>query len=1157
MSYRLRHSHLLCKACITARITDTRYHYRPPISRCLQDNNLFLGNKVFANLGSLSMVGRPCSTPWTRLAAPASPGDSTLTLSTSVAGQWFAGDHLAISPTEYNISGLEEVVIASVAGAVVTLTAPLSSWHYAGPGGTPGSVAAGTTLSAVVARLTRNVVISANLTTPDDAWGVTLYSYVVQRPDPTRVGATISRWGSMDLRYVQMKHGGKQSDPAFPGLSGSVAPALGVQYGDFLYNTAIPDSNPPTYLEGCAITNGFNYGFTAVAAKHVTINASVFHSTFRDGLSFDADSTGVTLVGTAMLGNYRSPDVNAAGQTPWVRPQSAVFINSAPALMSGNVVAGTVDAGYTIRAPPCATGPSALLRVSNNEAHAVRIGVYILPSRGGAGPTGCVAVDGFKVWKAAHVGILTVDQLSSLRVSHAWVSDSHIGVSLNFIRFDREETQINISDSTIVGSSPATRGCGEATTCMAVTAADTRGDTCGSVLGGGYRRAGLLMPQFTGRAKTCEIDPDGMAVCDPPNIVTRMCSLPWEQRYGTGLGGAHAMFLSGVTFSGFNVSECGGLASHAVVQNPTQTDDSVPAYASRIMWDAMLPDGRFDFRMNGNTPADCADGVGCDATSFVNWEDVDGTLTGSGIPRSTVLGANPALAFASPRCEGQAGWGGIQCGGTGLLGAPTGPTVFRAGVISQVDTDAGHLNLGGLQVTRVEPGIVDLNDNTTWPAHPHLIVPNMTTQLYWPATEPNAIQYQWLSHEANEAVIISLFIQRPYSWQMFVSDCASCATVEVTMMQVANKSDTSLPTLTDPPGTFLFNPQARRLWFTVRGGVPGRTYTLVRTPAVQVTLLLAMSAEQFYGPDVVTNIALLLSINSWQIKVVDVQPGSVSVTTEIRDAQPTVVLNSTSLNSTADAAAYLAQQARMLALGAAITTMANTGQLSMLGSVPVLSVTVLTLPAPIALGGSSAGSSGSVQPVTVVPNNGSASSGLSSGSIAAIVIGSVLGFTILLGLIAMHRARVLGRAAHSGKVLDMLPIGLAGDAFANNAQWRNVNPMVVSQQRLQALQTAAAAPHASSPVPVAGPPRGSVRVGYSPSVAGSSKHGAPYTRSTAVIVPVARGPAVGSGSGGGGGSPAAPPAPTRSSARVLSRGNSNVKIEVGSGSGSSRNVLQK
>ena len=52
----------------------------------------------------------------------------------------------------------------------------------------------------------------------------------------------------------------------------------------------------------------------------------------------------------------------------------------------------------------------------------------------------------------------------------------------------------------------------------------------------------------------------------------------------------------------------------------------------------------------------------------------------------------------------------------------------------------------------------------------------------------------------------------------------------LTMKLAANASD--LPRTSDPAGTFLFNPQLRTLWFTVRGGEASRDLLLVQVRAL-------------------------------------------------------------------------------------------------------------------------------------------------------------------------------------------------------------------------------------------------------------------------------------------------------------------------------------
>ena len=53
----------------------------------------------------------------------------------------------------------------------------------------------------------------------------------------------------------------------------------------------------------------------------------------------------------------------------------------------------------------------------------------------------------------------------------------------------------------------------------------------------------------------------------------------------------------------------------------------------------------------------------------------------------------------------------------------------------------------------------------------------------------------------------------------------------------------------------------RRLWLTMRGDTSGvSTYEVVATAAVQLSLVLSVSIEEFYGPNIIQNIATLLQV---------------------------------------------------------------------------------------------------------------------------------------------------------------------------------------------------------------------------------------------------------------------------------------------------------
>jgi hypothetical protein len=226
-------------------------------------------------------------------------------------------------------------------------------------------------------------------------------------------------------------------------------------------------------------------------------------------------SSGAVLVGNLVTNTKRSPDLS----TTWVQPFSGFLLDVSPSLMVGNIVSGSEDTGYTIRADRCGVS---VPRIMNNEVHAALIGVYILPGQG----SNCVEVRSFVAWKCSHVGILTVDQTANLEVFGVVVSDSHIGVSLNFIRPGYGYGLLK--NSLVMGSTPGS-SCSQSTVCRAMNMFDVAGVGCNSVLGVGWRHVGVMASQYTNKGKTCEFG--GFEVCRPPNTPERMCALPWEKRY--------------------------------------------------------------------------------------------------------------------------------------------------------------------------------------------------------------------------------------------------------------------------------------------------------------------------------------------------------------------------------------------------------------------------------------------------------------------------------------------------------------------------------------------------------------------------------------------------------------------------------------------------
>lgn len=177
----------------------------------------------------------------------------------------------------------------------------------------------------------------------------------------------------------------------------------------------------------------------------------MFHQTYGSALAFDSNSFGAVVVNTAVVGAYSSPLNNAPGQIVWVLPQSAVYFNVVPGRLTGNVVGGAVDTGFTWRPTACDTVSAAA--VTGNEAHAVRIGHWPLATLTSGG---CSAVRGATAWKASHIGIFTVDSPVSVDVRGAFVADSHIGSSIALFARARTEVSVTYANSTFIGVSLGT-----------------------------------------------------------------------------------------------------------------------------------------------------------------------------------------------------------------------------------------------------------------------------------------------------------------------------------------------------------------------------------------------------------------------------------------------------------------------------------------------------------------------------------------------------------------------------------------------------------------------------------------------------------------------------------------------------------------------------
>ena len=949
-------------------ITLTGNHLSPIL---IVTNTQALGNKVMAVYGSVNLVGNPRAYVKSRLQTTLNPGATQLTVQEPV--DWVVGDVIVVSSTEYDVTQAENFTVTAVTSSgrttTLSLSAPAVNRHFGGSiqHNSPYLFAGkATNLSAVVALVNRNIVIRGDMT-GNAGYGYGGSIVVTEIPSTALSAASV---GKFNASFVQFQDMGKlnYSNPAL--LFSYYSAGSPYPGGNYFYQGKKPTgtqqklaSSAINAIRGCSLVNTWNQGIVAQGAQAMYLDSNVVVRAFTSAFQFDAYSYSPILTNNVVVGSWRSP----SDLPDWVHPIAAFYINTVPFAMTGNIATGGADAGYTVRLTDCLAGYG---QVYANEAHANLIGLYVLPDH--VTPNQCVAVYGFTLWKNAHVGLLTVDQLSNVEVVNSVVSDNHIGISLNFARGSVDD-HVYITNSVIMGSTAAST-CQQSLRCHAVSPTDFLATSaqCGSVYGNAYRRVGLMTLAWMNDGHTCEVDADGFTVCNPPNTPTRTCGMPWENRYGLPSSSFSLFNVSQTTFAFWNASDC-GLISAAVAWNPSQTDHTPIMNMKAITWTATDVNAHFSIKTTAAS-ADC--GNSCDGRDQLGIRDEDGTALGiavAGGVGNTLVSYNPAVTGTTANCQYQSSWNALSCANT----------VYRRMIMESEDIDRGTRRIGPVLINRQTSSnlsyfsVGPIDDECPERFHfswfPFLVQPGFAHDLEPTGTTPAYVRLTFLSQDPTEKMVVSVFYEQPSQLNLFVG-----------AQQVAPL--TRHPTMSDPIGSWVFDPQARRAYVVV-GGVPnGVQYNLIQTAYIQVTMTLAVDYSTFDGANVVQYLALLLGIAPWRIAVADVHSGSTVASYNIFDAT----------NTTSDPTSQQASQDRLFTLSnqlasAILNTTTANGQ-TFIAGYPVIALSIL--PPPV-------NGTGSATPsITVIAPPSSSSPLLSTGAIVGVSLGAIV-FALLFGALVV------------------------------------------------------------------------------------------------------------------------------------------------------------
>uniref|UniRef100_A0A8C1B8X1 PKHD1 like 1, tandem duplicate 2 n=1 Tax=Cyprinus carpio carpio TaxID=630221 RepID=A0A8C1B8X1_CYPCA len=867
----------------------------------LLPSGLNQGSKVLGVFGSLDLYGMPHNVYHTKLASTSQAGNSTLSLQESV--DWKVGDNILLSTTSYDPWQTEIRTITAVTdyGRTLTLDQPLSYTHigesYSVPG-TSGSYQ----LAGNVALLTRNIKIIGQeypeMNTQSYGARVLVGTFFI-----TKTADDTFITGKAQIRNVEFYQTGQEgwndlSDPRYSLVFYNLGGVVG-----------------ESYIKGCAFHNGFAPAIGVFGTDGLSIEDNVIHHTVGEGIRVWGDRNVVRrnlVTMTLWSGSYngRAEEFNFE----W---NAAIEVSEATnVILQGNIVAGYERVGYRIDGEPCPGSPNSVAQWSQNEAHGGLYGLYMNKD----GLPGCSQIQGFTVWRSFDFGIYVQVSMNVL-ISNVSLIDNGMGImsliySPSSLSHAYSDKTVRVQGALIVGSSPNFNCFDTLSTTMTYVAL-SRSHMAPRPPNGG--RSGICWPTFESNHNT-----------GPQKPLTGLMS------YNAIAG---IMTVSDTTFVGFK-SVCTTERNYMFMTNPGNEDLQHPISVERISKINSTEDSlAFIHRpdLSKVNPSDCVD-MDCDAKKKTFLKDLDGSFLGAvgavvpeseyewdGDPRHglgdyripkvmlTYLNGSripvnqiaPYKGVIRDTCSYMSTWQSYKCFGLN----------YRMLVIESLDADTETRRLSPVAI--LGDKYVDLINGPQdhgWCAgytcqkrvslFHAIVATNKSFDIYFTSTTPQKLRLMLLN-----AVRVAIFYSKPQRLDVYVNNNLIGPT---NAQWNADKTDYTLrdPTYTgqyfpgfnSSHGSNFFDQDYKMMNILLRGSEPLQILT---SPVLFLAFNLpAMTEEEFFGENLVSNLAAFLKIPPNKIRITKIvregtnarRRRSTGLTVEVEIREPPVQ-NSTS-NST-------------------------------------------------------------------------------------------------------------------------------------------------------------------------------------------------------------------------------------------------------------------
>uniref|UniRef100_A0A3Q3X6F5 Uncharacterized protein n=1 Tax=Mola mola TaxID=94237 RepID=A0A3Q3X6F5_MOLML len=816
------------------------------------------GSKVLV-FGTLELYGKPHNVYHTKLAATAAAGTDTLTLAQSV--DWQVHDQVAISTSSYNTWETEKRWITAVSadGHVLTLDQPLNHTHietHSVPGTTFSY-----TLAADVALLTRNIKITGEE-----------YPEMMQESFGARLLVGTFSWGGVNYKKAQIRNveffrSGQEgwiddNDPRY-----SVA---------FLNLGEVKQED--TYIQGCAFHDGFSPAIGVFGTEGLSVDDNIVHHTVGEIRIWGNNITvRRNLVMMSLWpGSYQ--DREESFNFDWNAAIEFQVNEGTNVVLQHNIVAGYERVAYRIDGEPCPQNENWI----QNEAHGGLFGVYLNKD----GLPGCSHIRGFFIWRSFDHGIY-FQIIMSVVISNVTLVDNGLGImSLIYappsVSHKFADKPVHIQNALIVGSSPNFN-------CL-----DTLSNSDFNLAISDSHRA--PRPLNGGRSGICW-----------PNFASGHNSAPSKPHHvNMNYNGITGLMTVKTTFVNFR-NVCSSETNFMFMTNPINEDLQHPVQVSDITMASSTEEAKVfvhrpDVKAN---PSDCVD-MDCDAKKKTMLKDLDGSFLGSVgavIPQSEFewdgddrrgLGDYriPKVALTHPNgsripveqiapnkvirknCTYMSSWQCYKCFELN----------YRMLVIESLDADTETRRLSPVAIFQEDfVDLINPQDHGWCSGYTcqrrvslfhSIVATGRPVDVFFSSVSPQKLRLMMLNADPTESVLVSVFYSKPQRLDVYVANGLVAPT---NAKWNADNTDYTLkepiypqyvPQLNATLGTNYFNQNYKMLKVLVRGSDPVEIRT---SPVLFLAFELpAMTEDEFFGDNLVQNLAMFLKVPADMIRVTNI-----------------------------------------------------------------------------------------------------------------------------------------------------------------------------------------------------------------------------------------------------------------------------------------------